>query len=110
MLLFVICLSILYLLTLLRRRQSDIFIKEKTIPLKGLLAILIVIHHLSLYIDHKALYPFQCWGAPIVSLFFFVSGYGLMKSYMKNGKVYLLQFIANRVLLVYCFFLFLLHI
>lgn len=98
MLLFVICLGVLYFLTLLDKRKPEIFIKEKSIPLKGILSILIVMHHISLLVDTNILFQFRYWGVPVVSLFFFISGYGLMKSYLQKGEIYLVRFLFRRVL------------
>lgn len=60
------------------------FDKETSIALKGVLSLLIVAHHLSYHVDSWFFSLFHSWGASIVSLFFFIAGYGLMVSFMKN--------------------------
>ena len=78
---------------------------ETTLPLRGLLALLIVLHHLSLRLTYMIpeesminyLHDFNCWGEPLVSIFFFMSGYGIVKSYQKKGKSYLAGFISGRL-------------
>lgn len=73
------------------------FGKDKMPLLKAMLAILIVADHLTFWVDSVFLLPFRELGAPIVSLFFFVSGYGLVKSFEKRGEAYLNGFFVNRV-------------
>ena len=40
---------------------------------------------------------FNQWGVPVVSVFFFMSGYGIIKSYQKRGKDYLNNFLFGRL-------------
>ena len=80
------------------------FSKQATVPLRGLLAIGIVLHHLSLRLveaspdDMWICSQFQFWGAPIVAVFFFLSGYGLMVSLITKGQKYLDGFLKKRLL------------
>lgn len=69
--------------------------------LKGVSAILIVLHHLSqrIGIDFITL-PFIEVGKYSVSLFLFLSGYGVMISYI-NNKDYMRGFLRKRVLGIY---------
>ncbi len=87
------------------RNSIGIFSKDATLPLRGLLALFIVLHHLSLrlaYIKPDGYLldfaEFIDWGEPIVSVFFFMSGYGIIKSYQNKGKSYLDGFITGRLL------------
>lgn len=81
------------------------FSKEATLPLRGILALLIVLHHLSQRLTYmipeesvvKYLRDFNSWGAPVVSVFFFMSGYGILKSYQNSGKDYLGNFFSGRL-------------
>lgn len=73
------------------------FTREKTLPLKALLAILIVADHLTFWMGASWLTPFRELGAPIVSVFLFISGFGLMKSYMNKGAEYLDGFVRRRI-------------
>lgn len=80
------------------------FSKQATVPLRGLLAIGIVLHHLSLRLVeaspdcHWIWLQFSFWGAPIVAVFFFLSGYGLMVSLITKGQEYLDGFLKKRLL------------
>ena len=80
------------------------FSKQATVPLRGLLATGIVLHHLSLRLveaspDCSWIWSqFSFWGAPIVAVFFFLSGYGLMVSLITKGKKYLDGFLKKRLL------------
>lgn len=80
------------------------FTMEATLPLRGVLAMGIVIHHISLRIvdatpdDMWIFSQFQFWGAPIVAVFFFLSGYGLMVSLITKGQKYLDGFLKKRLL------------
>ena len=79
------------------------FSKQATVPLRGLLATGIVLHHLSLRLveaspDCSWIWSqFSFWGAPIVAIFFFLSGYGLMVSLITKGQKYLDGFLKKRL-------------
>lgn len=95
MLLFVVCILALYLISFLPTDVISIS-KDRTATLKAIMAVLIVVHHLSLQ-GISFLHTFHSWGAPIVSLFLFLSGYGLMKSLCMKGNVYLSDFFKHRI-------------
>lgn len=76
------------------------FSKEKLVPLKAALALMIVADHLALFYGVDALHPLIALGAPIVSIFFFISGYGLQSSWQKKGDAYLKGFFSRRILKV----------
>ena len=97
MILFTICLAILYVISLTRKSPITILSKEKTSAVKGILAILIVFHHFSTTCDVSGFSEFRRWGAIIVSLFFFMSGYGLGRSITLKGKAYLSNFLSHRL-------------
>lgn len=74
------------------------FSKDNTLPLRGVLALLIVSHHLGMSTN----IPFissatSNIGTQIVAIFFFMSGYGLCKSYQYKGAVYLEGFMNKRL-------------
>lgn len=73
------------------------FAKEKMAPLKAALALMIVADHMALFYGVDALRPFIALGAPIVSVFFFISGFGLQSSYMQKGDSYLKGFFSRRI-------------
>lgn len=65
--------------------NNDVLDKYNSNKIKGLLALLIIIHHLSIYIKETILLKvFTIVGVIAVSAFFFYSGYGLMTSYLKK--------------------------
>lgn len=98
MVFFVGVIVVLYLLSWGRRGcELAPMTREKSFALRGVLAILIVLHHLSLA-GVSGLDIFRSWGAPVVSLFFFLSGYGLFKSYQQKGERYLSGFLRHRML------------
>lgn len=78
------------------------FSLERTLPLRGILALLIVMHHLartiSLGHDNAFIKQFNEWGSLVVGLFFFITGYGLMVSYRRKGEKYLVGFVRHRLI------------
>lgn len=84
----------------LRNNNSRLysFDKATTLPLRGLLALLILSHHLGQRTD---IYPLSNFtsviGPQIVAIFFFISGYGLCVSYMAKGPAYLDNFLKKRL-------------
>ena len=78
--------------------MSISFSKEKMVSLKAAMALMIVAHHIYLAYGVDALHPFMKLGAPIVSVFFFISGFGLHKSYQTKGEDYLRSFFQHRIL------------
>ncbi len=80
--------------------DNDVLDKNNSNKIKGLLAILIVVHHLSIYIRYTVLFKiFTTIGIIIVAIFFFYSGYGLMSSYLKKEN-YLKKFFSKRIMKV----------
>ena len=61
------------------------FSKEKTGALKALLSIFIVLGHLYYFSDSPIFILFHKLAATAVSLFFFISGFGLVKSWKNKG-------------------------
>ena len=78
--------------------NNDVLDKYNSNKIKGLLALLIIIHHLSIYIKETILLKvFTIVGVIAVSAFFFYSGYGLMISYLKKEN-YLKDFLNKRIM------------
>lgn len=74
------------------------FGREKTGAIKGILAIVIILDHLSYALPSwYVLNVFRECGAPAVSLFLAISGFGLYKSYSQKGKNYLKGFLKSRI-------------
>lgn len=84
-------LLLLLLLVIISPGIKFLFDKAAALRLKGILSILIIAHHTNGggIIDGK-------WGIVIVSMFLFVSGYGLMKSFCIKGEAYLKTFFKRR--------------
>lgn len=83
---------------------ADYFSRNTTEHLKGYLALAVLFHHMyqkTQIIDHASLLGFfmQSLGYYCVSLFFFISGYGLIKSANRGG--YLQTYQRNRVLPIF---------
>lgn len=95
MILFVSCICLLHILSLFSKKTEELN-KSKTSVLKGVMAIIIVLHHMSLQ-GIESLAQFFSWGAPIVSVFFFISGFGLSLSFSRKGNIYLSNFISHRI-------------
>lgn len=72
----------------------------ETLPLRGFLAIGVMLTHLCPHLVSEAplLDDFGLWGPPSVASFFLLTGYGLSVSYMKKGEGYLHGFFKKRLL------------
>lgn len=70
-------------------------------PVKALLALMIVAHHISYYSGSSVIHLFYHLGPPIVSIFLFISGYGLVTSYRNDGRRYLDTFFRRRILAIF---------
>lgn len=77
-------------------KNSSFLGRESNQCFRGLLALLIVFHHVCKYYE----FPFSseggAYGITVVGLFFFFSGYGLMKQYAIKGNVYCNGFLIKR--------------
>ncbi len=74
------------------------FDKDKLTAVKALMALLIVADHLNFFLDLGWLKPARELGAPIVSMFFFISGFGLVRSWQSKGPAYLNSFLRKKFL------------
>lgn len=90
-------------------KETKYISKEYTTCLRGIFAILVVIHHLYQYSGLlRGTYIgvfLQLFGFLSVAVFFFLSGFGLMFS--ANKKNYINHFFQRRFLPLYCFYVFL---
>lgn len=88
-------------------KNNQYLSKEHTNCLRGIFAIVVIIHHLYQYtrlFSGTLLGEFlQLSGSLAVAMFFFFSGYGLMFS--ANKKNYIQNFFRNRFLPLYCFYI-----
>ena len=71
------------------------FSKGKMQIIRAVIPTVIVLHHCALYFDVEALFPFKCAGNYLVSVFFFISGYGV-ESAINNKASYLTSFWKKR--------------
>jgi RHS repeat-associated protein len=97
MILFFILIILGLILSFLSKRAYGVFSKDRITPFRGILALFIILHHIYLYGHYPALSEFKSWGAIAVSIFLFVSGYGLNKSYLLKGTAYLSDFLKKRI-------------
>lgn len=102
----ILLLLLLIAIFLVHQRKKAIpqsFDRELVLPIKGILCLLIVITHISQWLVKLDLIPYQIsgryfnWGVPVVCCFFFLSGYGLMQSYLNRGESYLQSFASRRI-------------
>lgn len=88
-------------------KEEKYLSKEYSNCIRGICAIIIVIHHLYQYTGSFRGTPIgtilSLSGALAVSVFFFYSGYGLMLS--STRKSYVRDFLRSRFLPLYCFYI-----
>ena len=77
--------------------NDDFLSKSTTDCLKGLCVLVVVLHHVSLLMPTTTLY---CFGYLAVTIFLFLSGYGLTVSYL-NKNDYLDNFFSRRLTRIY---------
>ena len=82
---FAIFLLTLFFASLVTFRKESSFSKEKMPAIKIFMAIVIVLGHLSVRIPSDWIQPFRFWGAPFVSMFLFMSGYGMWQIYLSHS-------------------------
>ena len=92
---------------LIPRTDVDYLSNKSTKSLKGLLALLIIFHHVSQKITTGENFSnFEYMGRYIVALFFFLSGYGLYFQY-SNNATYMENFLRKRLVRIFIpFFIF----
>ena len=93
---------VIFVVLLLWSRKKQLYVHSISIDssncLKGIMAITVVLHHLSQSApDFHILSPFRSFGSIAVGYFFFISGYGLMSSYQAKGRRYLTGFVEKRI-------------
>jgi len=71
------------------------FDRGRTLPLRGLLALLVVVGHCDLRLPGSPLLKMLHLATPAVSVFFFLSGYGLVKAVLRNRAGYLDGFVPR---------------
>ncbi|MGJ1330585.1 acyltransferase family protein [Sphingobacterium siyangense] len=97
---FALLIIILYSLSLFTSFYKEVyqpFNNEISQKLKGISCLLIICYHLNFHVSTPIVAFASNWGAPVVSIFLFISGYGLMASYLKKGAQYLKGFLKKRL-------------
>lgn len=87
MIAFGITLFALFLLSLLSFNSEQTFSKDKMPVLRAFMAFVIILGHLSVRVPFAWIQPFRFWGAPFVSMFLFISGYGMWQSYSAHSEL-----------------------
>ena len=86
--------------------NKDYLSLDKALSYRGIFAITIVLYHMSQILDKGMLFhQFTRMGYLAVSVFFFLSGYGLMLSYKRSDK-YKNHFFGNVRYETFCGILF----
>ena len=94
-------LFVLFMIRIASRKEynEEYLSADNTTALRGIMAIGIVLHHMSERVTGGYLFPQMVHaGYLLVSTFFFLSGYGLIVQYQKRGETYLNGFLRKRLL------------
>lgn len=67
-------------------------------PLKAVLIIIIVLGHFVYYMENPVFNLIHKLGTSAVAMFFFISGFGCIRSYQRKGREYLKGFFRSRIL------------
>lgn len=79
------------------------FSNKETLSLRGILCLLIIFGHATHDVAEQGAMSWDTvgrwcnWAIPVVSTFFFLSGYGVQKGYAAKGRVYLQGFWGKRL-------------
>lgn len=84
-----------------KHKEHNNVTNNDTSSYKFYLSILMLFHHLALQTNLFCFREFKHWGGIIVGNFLFISGYGLMASYKKQGNNYFDKFLKKRLLKIY---------
>ena len=77
--------------------NEDCFSLDACRSIKGICAVVVIMHHLSLHFyNDRIMLPFMQSGKYAVSVFFFFTGFGLMKSFLSKPN-YFKHFISTRL-------------
>ena len=84
--------------------------KQTSSCIKGIMAVCVLLHHIYLVSNVIYFLPlrmlFQCFGYLADAVFLFLSGYGLMLSYIIKSDEYIKSFVKKRILSIYIFYIF----
>lgn len=85
MIAFAITLFFLFILSLFGIKGYPSFSRNKVPALRAIMAIVIILGHLSVRVQSAWIQPFRYWGAPFVSMFLFISGFGMWQSFLSHS-------------------------
>lgn len=99
---FLEVLLVMAMLLLMWRRGREVDLAEldkaRTLPLRGALALIVVIGHCDSKVPGSIVLQLLHMSTPAVAVFFFLSGYGLMKSFLRRGDEYLDGFLPRSLI------------
>ena len=85
MIAFAITLFFLFILSLFGIKGYPSFSRNKVPALRAIMAIVIILGHLSVRVQSTWIQPFRYWGAPFVSMFLFISGFGMWQTFLSHS-------------------------
>ncbi len=98
---FVVALLVLLLVGIQVKREGyfeDSLSPQNTNQLRGIFALVVILHHLSQRSSGSIVFPlFAYVGYLAVSVFFFISGYGLMTQYQQRQQTYAKTLLTLRI-------------
>lgn len=106
MYLFFLLILILPMLALRPRRaeDGDVLDSKSTTCIKGILCIYVMLHNLGLDLDNGEFKELICEhaGGVGVGLFFFLSAFGIIRSYQARGNKYLIKLLFVHIPKIWC--------
>lgn len=86
-----------FIIMLIPNRDYDLMSKEDTLAFKGIFSIIVILHHVSQVENNlPIIHYFTNFGMYAVSVFFFISAYGMTKQVNLNREKYLSGFFKKR--------------
>ena len=95
----IIFLILPFIIMFIPNRDYDLMSKEDTLAFKGIFSIIVILHHVS-QVENTLpiIHYFANFGMYAVSVFFFISAYGMTKQVNLNREKYLKGFFKKRFL------------
>lgn len=76
-------------------KQNSLLQRDVNLQIRGILALLIVFHHITKVYSFPLFGQGQPLGEVVVAIFFFFSGYGILKQFEQKRNVYLDGLLKN---------------
>lgn len=93
----IIFLILPFIIMFIPNRDYDLMSKEDTLVFKGIFSIIVILHHVSQVENNlPIIHYFANFGMYAVSVFFFISAYGMTKQVKLNREKYLKGFFKKR--------------